>query len=87
VKVYRNESISSVSLHSLHHNSLTSAVLECKIYDEIFYCIKGSVCGIIEDREIELVVGQAFIVPAGVMHSLRTDNNLYVSSFLIPVIE
>jgi len=55
--------------------------------DEIFYCIKGEGFGVLEDEEIELKVGKAFIVPSGVMHSLRTDTNLYVSSFLIPKIE
>ena len=52
--------------------------------DEIFYCMKGSGFGVLEDKEIELTVGKAFIVPAGVMHSLRSDGNLYVSSFLVP---
>lgn len=56
-------------------------------HDEIFYCIKGEGFGVLEDKEVELIVGKEFIVPAGVMHSLRTNTNLYVSSFLIPVIE
>lgn len=55
--------------------------------DEIFYCMKGSGFGVLEDREVELKVGQAFIVRAGVMHSLRTDEELYVSSFLVPVLD
>jgi len=55
--------------------------------DEIFYCIKGSGFGVLEDKEIELIVGKEFIVSAGVMHSLRTDDNLYVCSFLIPVVD
>ena len=55
--------------------------------DEIFYCIKGSGFGVLEDTEVELTVGKAFIVPAGIMHTLRTDDNLYVSSFLVPVID
>ena len=54
--------------------------------DEIFYCIKGEGFGVLENEEVELAVGKAFIVPAGVMHSIRTDSNLYVSSFIIPVI-
>jgi mannose-6-phosphate isomerase-like protein (cupin superfamily) len=54
--------------------------------DEVFYCVKGSGFGILEDGETELDVGKAFIVPAGTMHSLRTDGDLYVGSFLIPVI-
>lgn len=54
--------------------------------DEIFYCIKGTGFGVLEDKEIELSVGKTFNVPAGIMHSLRSDENLYVTSFLIPVI-
>ena len=55
--------------------------------DEIFYCIKGSGFGVLEDKEIELTVGKAFIVPAKVMHSLRSDTEIYVASFLVPVAE
>jgi len=55
--------------------------------DEIFYCIKGSGFGVLENSEIELTVGKEFIVKSGVMHSLRSDEDLYVSSFLIPVVE
>ncbi|WML32567.1 cupin domain-containing protein [Clostridium sp. OS1-26] len=50
-------------------------------HDEIFYCIKGEGFGVLEDREVELTIGKAFIVPAGEMHALRSDSNLYVSSF------
>ena len=53
--------------------------------DEIFYCIKGSGFGILEDGEIELNVGDTFVVPAGTMHSLRSDKDLYVVAVLIPV--
>ena len=53
--------------------------------DEIFYCIKGEGYGLLEDgSEQELYVGKAFIVPAGVKHSLRSDSDLYVCSILIP---
>jgi mannose-6-phosphate isomerase-like protein (cupin superfamily) len=55
--------------------------------DEIFYCIKGSGFGVLEDSEMELTVGKAFIVRAGVMHTLRTDGDLFVSSFLVPVVD
>lgn len=55
--------------------------------DEIFYCIKGEGFGVLEDSEIRLEVGKAFIVPAGVMHALRSDSEMYVTSFLIPVVE
>lgn len=56
-------------------------------HDEIFYCFAGSGYGVLEDSEVELTVGKAFIVHAGVMHALRTDGDLYVASFLIPVVE
>lgn len=55
--------------------------------DEVFYCIKGTGYGVLEDQEVELVAGQAFIVHEGTKHSLRTDGDLYVTSFLIPTIE
>lgn len=55
--------------------------------DEVFYCMKGEGFGVLENEEIELKRGKVFIVPAGVMHALRTDSDLYVSSFLIPVID
>jgi len=53
--------------------------------DEVFYCLKGSGYGILEDGEKELTVGHAFIVPAGTKHSLKTEGDLYVTSFLIPI--
>jgi len=53
-------------------------------HDEIFYCIKGEGFGVLEDREVDLAIGKAFIVPAGQMHALRSDSNLFVSSFLNP---
>ena len=55
--------------------------------DEIFYCIKGSGFGVLEDWEVELNVGKSFIVPAGIMHSLRSEGDFYVSSFLVPVVD
>ncbi len=55
--------------------------------DEIFYCIKGEGFGVLEDEEIKLTAGNEFIVKSGIMHSLRSDNDLYVSSFLIPVVD
>ncbi len=56
-------------------------------HDEIFYCIAGSGYGVLEDKNIALHVGQTFIVPAGVMHSLKTEGDLYVASFLVPKIK
>ncbi|MCP4651992.1 MAG: cupin domain-containing protein [Candidatus Omnitrophica bacterium] len=55
--------------------------------DEIFYCMDGVGFGVLEDRDVELTVGKAFIVPAGTMHSLKSDGDLYVGTFLIPVID
>lgn len=55
-------------------------------HEEVFYCIGGSGWGVLEDSEVELAPGRAFIVPAGVMHSLRSDADLCVASFLIPVV-
>ena len=55
--------------------------------DEIFYCIKGSGFGVLSDSQVELTVGKAFIVRAGKKHSLRTDDNLHVTSFIVPVVD
>ena len=73
-KVYHLTSETKVPLHK-HEDQ-----------DEIFYCMKGSGFGVLEDREVELNVGISFIVPAGTMHSLRSEGDLYVSAFLIPVV-
>jgi len=56
-------------------------------HDEVFYCIKGKGFGVLEGSKKELTVGKAFIVPAGTMHSMESESSIYVSSFLIPVIE
>ena len=74
-KVYHVTSETKVPLHK-HENQ-----------NEIFYCIKGSGFGVLENSEIELTVGKEFIVSAGVMHYLRNDGNLYVCSFLIPLVK
>jgi mannose-6-phosphate isomerase-like protein (cupin superfamily) len=74
-KVYHVHSETKVPLHK-HDDK-----------DEIFYCIKGSGFGVLENEEIELTAGKAFIVPARSMHSLRSDGDLYVGSFLVPVVE
>lgn len=72
-KVYHIPSDKKVPLH------------EHATQDEVFYCIKGSGFGVLADGEVELQVGDAFIAPAGTMHSLRSDGDLYVTAFLIPV--
>ena len=53
--------------------------------DEIFYCIKGAGIGIVDGKEVELKVGDVMLAPAGAMHSLKTDKELYVTATLIPV--
>lgn len=55
-------------------------------HNEIFYCVKGEGFGVLEDSEVELTVGKIFSVPAGSLHSVRSDSELYVASFLIPVV-
>ncbi|HPK71628.1 MAG TPA: cupin domain-containing protein [Vicinamibacterales bacterium] len=54
-------------------------------HDEVFYCVKGAGYGVLESAEVPLTPGQAFIVPAGVMHALRTEGDLYVTSTLVPL--
>jgi quercetin dioxygenase-like cupin family protein len=54
-------------------------------HDEVFYCVKGSGSGVLENGEVALTPGKAFIVPAGTLHALRTESDLYVTSNLIPL--
>jgi mannose-6-phosphate isomerase-like protein (cupin superfamily) len=49
--------------------------------------MSGSGLGILEDSEVELTIGKVFVVPAGKMHAMRTDTEIVVASFLIPVIK
>jgi quercetin dioxygenase-like cupin family protein len=72
--VYHINPDSRVALHK--HNS----------HNELFFCIKGKGFGVLENENIELSEGRVFVVTAGTMHSLGTDSNLWVSSFLISVI-
>ena len=73
-KVYHVNSETKVPLHK-HEEQ-----------DEIFYCIKGSGFGVLEESEVELNVGVSFTVPAGTIHSVRSDGELYVTAFLVPVV-
>ena len=41
---------------------------------------------VLEDKEVVLNVGDSFIVPGETMHSLRSDGDLYVTDFLVPVL-
>ena len=72
--LYHITSDKKVNLHKHQH------------HDEVFYCIKGEGFGGLENEEIELNVGKVFIVLADTLHALRTNSNLWVSSFLIPVV-
>jgi mannose-6-phosphate isomerase-like protein (cupin superfamily) len=74
-KVYRIDSDTKVPLHK-HAKQ-----------DEIFYCIKGSGFGVSEGDEVELKVGDSFVATAGTLHSLRSDGDLYVGAFLVPVLD
>lgn len=56
-------------------------------YDEVFYCIKGEGLGVLEDMEVQLKPGKVFIVPAGVMHTVKTRRDLFICSFQIPPVE
>ena len=55
--------------------------------DEVFYCIGGTGFGVLESGEETLSVGRTFVVRAGTMHALRTETDLYVASFILPVVE
>jgi mannose-6-phosphate isomerase-like protein (cupin superfamily) len=53
--------------------------------DEVFFCVKGSGVGVLGEKEIPLAPGTAFVVPAGTLHTLRADGDLYVASSLFPM--
>lgn len=53
--------------------------------DEIFYCIKGKGVGIVDDSRIPFSPGDVFIAPAGSLHSIESDEPLYILAFLFPV--
>lgn len=82
------ESIKSSIVNNVYHIDAEKKVAMHKHpkHNEIFYCLAGSGYGVLEDREEELTIGKVFVVPAGSMHALRTDTDLYVASFLIPVL-
>jgi len=53
--------------------------------DEIFYCVKGTGIGIVDDKEFKFAPGDIFVAPAGSMHSIESDEVLFLMAFLIPV--
>ncbi|MDX9908034.1 MAG: cupin domain-containing protein [Mariniphaga sp.] len=56
-------------------------------FDEVFYCIKGEGFGVLENEEKKLTVGDVFIVKESILHALRTESEMWVTSFLIPVMD
>jgi mannose-6-phosphate isomerase-like protein (cupin superfamily) len=74
-KVYHITSDRKVALHK--HNDK----------GEVFYCMRGAGFGVREAAEEELLPGKTFVVRAGSMHALRTDGDLFVSSFLTPAVD
>ncbi|TLX71038.1 cupin domain-containing protein [Labilibacter sediminis] len=76
----------AIETHVYHiHPDLKVPLHEHATQDEIFYCIQGSGVGILEDKEVEMHVGDVFVAPAGKKHSLKSDGNMYVTTILIPV--
>jgi quercetin dioxygenase-like cupin family protein len=73
--IYKITSESNVALHN--HQK----------YDEIFYCIKGVGFGVLENGENEMKAGDVFVVKENTMHALRSESEMWVTSFLIPVID
>ena len=75
VNVYHIDATKDVALHKhAKHN-------------EVFYCIRGEGYGVLEEGRVALTPGKAFIVPAGTLHSLSSQTNLHVCSFLVPALE
>lgn len=54
--------------------------------DEIFYCIKGSRFGVLENEGTEMNAGDHFILKENTMHVLRSDSEMWVVSLLTPII-
>ncbi|HKB87038.1 MAG TPA: cupin domain-containing protein [Ignavibacteriaceae bacterium] len=83
------EIIQSAIRTNVYHidKSKNIALHKHKKFDEVFYCIKGRGFGVLEDGEQELNTGDAFIVRENTMHSLRTESEMVVTSFLIPVVD
>ena len=73
--IYQITSDSNVGLHKHQKN------------DEIFYCIKGNGFGVLENEEKEMNVGDVFVVKMNKMHALRSDSEMWVASFLFPLVD
>ena len=79
---------SKIKTNVYHIKSDSKVVLHKHLtFDEVFYCIKGKGFGILENEEKELSVGDVFVVKENTMHALRSESEMWVSSFLIPVID
>ena len=83
------ELIKSAIKTNVYHISFESDVKLHKHlnYDEIFYCLKGTGYGVLENSEKKLEVGDEFIVKEDTMHSLRSDSEMWVASILIPCVK
>ena len=83
------ELIKSKLKTNVYHITIDSnvALHKHQKFDEIFYCIKGKGFGVLENEEKEMNVGDAFIVKENTMHALRSDSEMWVTSFLIPVVD
>ncbi|MBI5267105.1 MAG: cupin domain-containing protein [candidate division Zixibacteria bacterium] len=84
-----NEEIKKAIVTNVYHikQGQNVALHRHRNHDEVFYCIRGSGFGVLENGEEAMSVAKAFIVKAGTMHALRTDGDLHVVSFLIPVVK
>jgi len=74
-KVYHISADSVVPIHN-HYG-----------HDEVFYCLTGKGTCLLDDHVLEVEGGISFVVKAGEKHTLKTESDLYVTAFLIPVIE
>jgi quercetin dioxygenase-like cupin family protein len=79
---------SKIKTNVYHINTDSNVALhKHQKFDEVFYCIKGEGFGVLENEERVLSVGDAFIVKENILHALRSDSEMWVTSFLIPVVD
>lgn len=53
--------------------------------DEIFYCVKGKGVGVVDGKEFNFTPSDVFVAPAGSLHTVSSDETLFIIAFLIPV--
>lgn len=54
-------------------------------HDELFYCVSGNGTGVVDGKRYSFSPGEAFLAPAGSMHTIESDDTQCVLAFLIPV--